>query len=609
MRVKAKVMALFQGGWLNHVARRQSGWLLIIKILHQQRFRVAAVLVATLGVYASGLSIPIVTQNIIDGITSGKSVAFLCMLISLAIVLSIADVVFADIRRLMVINLGLRVDRHISLEIMTHVLNARIDTADRNTGEILNRTEQTGKVKDFLIDLVPGSVFDIFGAVIAAIVICAYSIACGLSVLLIAAVGFMFSKRVLHNFYANVSLQFKLSNEKQGYLAETVGGLTTIKALAIEPARFRLWALKIKALVNAYASTEHILRRFLRATRMSQHLLTLAVVGIGGFEMLHGVLSVGDLFAIMMLTGKVSTPLLNAADVARQFQEAAVAVSELGSLLDAPQDQANVSAPVRAPLSGGINFHEVTYRYGSGAIPAIAKLSLRLPATGLVAIIGRNGSGKSTMLRLIQGLLRDFEGDLLMGDVEVRSYHPRSLRSQMAVVNQDAILFAGTIRENVTCWAPGIPDADVEAALHLASAWDFVTKLPTGLNTRLIENAANLSGGERQRLSVARAVLRDPKIILLDEPTASLDAEAAVGLERRLCNWGESRLMILVTHHLAAARLAETIIVMDKGSAAAQGSHNELLGASELYRSLWNDYLRGSGLEHIAESGTAATEA
>jgi ABC-type bacteriocin/lantibiotic exporter with double-glycine peptidase domain len=600
-------MAL-QGGWLNRVTRRRSGWFLIIKILRRQRFRVAAILVATLGVYAFGLSVPIVIQHIIDGITSGQSVAFLCMLGFLAVVLSIADVVFADIRRSMIVNLGLRVDRHISLEIMARVLGSRIDTANRNTGEILNRTEQTGKIKDFLIDMIPGSVFDIVGAAIAAIMICAYSIPCGLSVLLIAAAGFMLSKTILHSFHANVSLQFKLTNEKQGYLAETVGGLTTIKALAVEPGRFRLWAVKIKALANAYANTEHILRRFLRATRMSQHLLTLAVVGIGGVEMLHGVLSVGDLFAILMLTGKVAAPLLSAADVARQFQEAAVAVRELGLLLDAPQDRANVPVPVLAPLSGGINFRNVTYRYGASATPAIAGLSLQLPETGLIAIIGRNGSGKSTMLRLIQGFLRDFEGDLLMGSVEVRAYHPRSLRSQMAVVNQDTVLFAGTIRENVTCWTPVVPDTEIEAALHLASAWDFVNDLPDRLNARLVENGANLSGGERQRLSVARAVLRDPKIILLDEPTAFLDAEAAVSLEGRLCVWGEGRLMILVTHHLAAARLAETIILMDKGMVAAQGSHSELLGTSALYRSLWNDYLRGSGIEHIAENQAAAAE-
>ena len=167
----------------------------------------------------------------------------------------------------------------------------------------------------------------------------------------------------------------------------------------------------------------------------------------------------------------------------------------------------------------------------------------------------------------------------------------------MAVVNQDAVLFAGTIRENVSSWMLAVTDAEIDAALRLAGAWEFVNELPGKLDARLDENAANLSGGQRQRLSVARAVLRDPKIILLDEPSAFLDPEAAVDLESRLSGWGKGRLMILVSHHLAATRTADAIILMEKGTVAAQGTHCELLAGSVLYRSLWNDYLRGTGAE------------
>ncbi len=574
---------------------------LIARILRRHRRRVAAILLATLGVYISSLSVPIVIQNIIDGITSHRTTLFVGTLGTLAVILSIADVFLADIRRSMVISLGQRVDRHISLEIMAHVLGARIDVADHNTGEILNRTEQTDKIKTFMIDIIPSSIFDIGGAVIATVMIFAYSGYCGLAILIIAAAGFLLSKNILRTFYSNVFSLFKLRSERQGNLAETVGGLSTIKALAIEPGRFRLWAKKTKNLVNAYGNTTHILRRFFRVTRLSQHMLTLAVVGVGGFELMRGALSVGELFAILILTGKVSAPLLASADVARQCQEVAVAVNELGRLLDAPPDRANITAPLRTPLNGGIEFRDVTYRYSAEAVPAVAGLSLRLPETGLIAIIGRNGSGKSTLLRLTQGLLRDFEGEIRVGGDDVRAFHPQWLRSQMAVVNQDTILFAGTIRENVSSWVSSVTDAEIEAALHLAGAWDFVNELPGRLDAQLTENATNLSGGQRQRLSVARAALRDPKIVLLDEPTAFLDAEASVSLEARLAAWGKGRLMILVSHHLAATRTADTIVLMEKGAVAAQGSHSELLQGLALYRSLWNNYLRGTGVGQPAD--------
>jgi ABC-type bacteriocin/lantibiotic exporter with double-glycine peptidase domain len=523
----------------------------------------------------------------------------------LTIALSIADVFFVDLRRMMTIILGQSVDRQISLEIMARILGARMDIAGRNTGEILNMTEQADKIKIFIIDIIPSAVFEIGSAIIAAGMIFVYSAYCGVGLLLIIAGSFLLAKNILHSLRAHAQFQFKSRAEKQGNMAETVGGLATIKALAIEPGRFRLWGAKSKTSINAYGSTAQIHRRFSRMIRLSQHLLTLTVVGIGGFEMMHGLLSVGELFAILILRGKVMSPLLSSADVARQFQEVAVALKELGRLIDAPPERANVPMPVRTLLTGGISFSNVVYRYNANSAPAINGISLRLPETGLIAIIGRNGSGKSTMLRLCQGLLRDFEGSVELGGRDIRSYHPRWLRSQMAVVNQDTVLFAGTVRQNVSCWTTGVSDAGIEQALRLAGAWEFVSEFLDKLDTQLSENGANLSGGQRQRLSVARAMLRDPKIIFLDEPTDFLDAEAAVNLEQQLSAWGQGRLMILVSHHLAATRLADMIVVMDKGTVAAQGRHVDLLQESPLYGSLWNDYLRGSGVEQPAQTNGA----
>lgn len=581
-------------------AWRNSGGRLIVGILRRHRLKVAAILLVTLAVYGASLAVPVVTQHIVDGIIARQSPASLGWLGALAIVFAVMDVALAELRRAMVFDLGQRVDRNISLEIMAHLLGARVDATRRDTGEILNATGQMDKVKTFLIDLIPRSVFDIGGAVAALIVMSVYSGWCALAVVSIAGGGFLLSRHILHPFYDNIDAQFRLNSEKQGYLAETVGGLATIKSLAIENQRFRLWARKLRELVAAHGKTEGVVRRFSRVTRLSQHVLTLAVVGVGGFELLRDALSVGDLFALLLLATRVSAPLLGAADVARQYQEVAVAVRALGGLLDAPRDRAEGTHPVPDGIAGAVRFREVIYRYGGATRPAIANLSLRLPESGLVAIIGRNGSGKTTALRLIQGFLRDFEGDVLIGATDVRAFHPRRLRSQMAVVNQDTVLFTGTVRENVTSWMPDVSDARIEDALHLAGAWDFVQSLPKKLDTRLAENGASLSGGQRQRLAIARAALRDPRIILLDEPTAFLDAEAAVWLESRLCAWGKDRLMILVTHHLSAARLADTIVLMDAGAVAAQGTHDAMLRSSPLYRSLWNDYLRGTGESPVA---------
>ena len=281
-------MTLSVTGWLTNTIERDSGWRLIFGILHRQRRSVAAIFAITLGVYASSLSVPIVIQHIIDSVTAGRSAALIAMLGVLAAMLSAIDVFLANRRRFLVISLGQRVDRHISLEIMARLLGARMDTADRDTGKVLNRTEQAEKIKTFMIDIIPSSFFDIGGAVIAAIMIFAYSAYCGLAIFLISTCGFLLSKTILRAFYSTVFNQFKLKSERQGNLAETVNGLATIKALAIEPGRSRLWNAKTKALVNTYGTASHIVRRFFLVTGMAQHLLTLAVVGIGSFEMMHG---------------------------------------------------------------------------------------------------------------------------------------------------------------------------------------------------------------------------------------------------------------------------------------------------------------------------------
>ena len=203
-----------------------------------------------------------------------------------------------------------------------------------------------------------------------------------------------------------------------------------------------------------------------------------------------------------------------------------------------------------------------------------------------------NGSGKSTLIRILLGLNRDYEGQIHFAGHDLRDYDPRWLRGQLGVVDQDTVLFSGTIRENLT-GPRAVDDTALCAALAFAGAGDFIEALPGGLDNVLTENGRTLSGGQRQRLSIARAVVRDPAVAFFDEPAAFLDAEAAVALEQRLTQWGRSRLLLLVSHHLAATRGADRILMMDRGILVGEGRHDELLANQPLYASLWTDYTRG----------------
>jgi ABC-type bacteriocin/lantibiotic exporter with double-glycine peptidase domain len=258
-----------------------------------------------------------------------------------------------------------------------------------------------------------------------------------------------------------------------------------------------------------------------------------------------------------MLAGRLIAPIISSGDIWRQYQETRVALTELGRFMAEPQERATTRPPLRQLAVGGISVANLTLRYAPTARPALDSISFMLPARGRFALVGRNGSGKSSLIRVLLGLQRGFEGEVVIAGHDLRHYDPRSLRARIGIVDQDTILFSGTIRQNIAAGIAGAGDARIRSALAFADALGFVEAMPNGLDAELEENGRNLSGGQRQRLAVARAVVRDPRLVLLDEPTAFLDAEAAFALEKRLAAWGQDRLLILVTHHLAAARNAD----------------------------------------------------
>jgi ATP-binding cassette subfamily B protein len=217
------------------------------------------------------------------------------------------------------------------------------------------------------------------------------------------------------------------------------------------------------------------------------------------------------------------------------------------------------------------------------------------------ALVGRNGSCKSSLIRVLLGLQRGYAGDVAVAGHDLRHYDPRALRARIGIVDQDTMLFSGSIRDNIAAGVAGADDTQIRSALTFAGALDFVEAMAGGIDAEVEENGRNLSGGQRQRLAIARAVVRDPRLVLLDEPTAFLDAEAAVALEQRLAAWGRDRLLILVTHHLAAARSADFILVLDQGRLVGHGSHTALLRDSAPYATLWADYVRSMEGELVGE--------
>lgn len=578
------------------IGKSSFDWSWIARSLLLKRKQAGALLGLTAVGYGAGLVFPVATQTAVDAIVAKRADLELAGLALLAVAAIGVEAVVAYWRRRLVVRLGAFLDRRISRRAFAHLMRIRIDGAEFRSGEAINHFQQATKIQDFVLHHVPHLVFDGGGALVALALAFYYDRVVGTMLILMTPLLVFAARkqltgvnRIADTFYASIST-------RQNILSETVSGIGTVKALGLEVGRTRRWRSVTNAMISNLVLILDLNSSFVLRAQMASRIVTLLVLCLGCWRMLGGYLTVGELLALQLLAGRVTGPISAFGDLYRIYQEVDAAIRQIGDFLAQPRESASVDPPAQGFPGKGITLSHVSLTYPGAAQPALENVTFSLPAAGVVALVGRNGSGKSTLIQILLGLRRDYAGTVKIGGREVREYHPRWLRSQIAVVNQDTVLFSGTIRDNL---APGrhlSGDAQLRDALRFAGALDFVDARPAGLDEELSENGRSLSGGQRQRLSIARAIVRDPKIALFDEPTAFLDAEAAVALEKQLESWGRDRLLILVTHHLAAARNADRILVLDAGRLVGDGVHENLLSTTPEYASLWADYARSREL-------------
>ncbi|MBR1218460.1 ATP-binding cassette domain-containing protein [Bradyrhizobium sp. U87765 SZCCT0131] len=552
----------------------------------------AAVLAMTCVIYAAALVFPVSTQKAVDAIVTGHAEWALAGLGLLAGASVVVEAALSSWRQKLMTGLVVFLDQRLSRRTFAHLMRARIDGGDFRSGDILNHFQQATKIRDFVLYRVPHVVFDTGGAIVALVLMIAYDPLIGLVFVAIVPGLLMLMRSQLGPLHRAADEFYGSIGTRQNVLSESVNGIATIKAQALEGGRMRRWDVMTRAMLAKLALLMDLNRGFQLRSQVVSRGLTLLVVGLGCWRMFQGHLTVGELLALQLLAGRITGPLLSAGDLYRSYQEAAVALERIRSFVSEPRERAMIDPPRRAFGNGGIVLSGVSLTYPDASRPALDDINVALPARGVVALVGRNGSGKSTLVRILLGLLGGYDGRVEVFGHDLRHYDPRWLRGRFGVVDQETMLFSGTIREAIAASGRRHDDAGLHEALHFAGAAGFVEALPKGMDSELNEGGRSLSGGQRQRLAIARAVVRDPALALLDEPTAFLDAEAAVALEQRLAAWGRERLLILVSHHLAATRGADRILVLDQGRLVGDGRHEQLLARTPEYASLWADYAR-----------------
>ncbi|MBV6458844.1 MAG: putative ABC transporter ATP-binding protein [Fimbriimonadaceae bacterium] len=390
-------------------------------------------------------------------------------------------------------------------------------------------------------------------------------------------------QRRLEPLYARVR---EAVAELSATISTNLGGITTIKAFAAEDRERERIAKVSDAYRIANRDAIQYSSAFVPLIRMVILAGFTCTLVVGGWMVLQNQMEVGIYSVLIFMTQRLLWPLTALGETLDMYQRAMASTRRIFGLLDVKPTMPEGANLLPAPVRGDIEFRDVSFAYGEG--PTVLRdLNLKIPAGETHAVVGATGAGKSTVIRLLLRFHDPQEGQVLVDGQALSETSYRSLREAIGYVSQDVFLFHGSVRDNIAYGRAGASDAEIEDAAKLAEAHDFVLELPNGYDTIVGERGQKLSGGQRQRISLARAILRDPAILVLDEATSAVDNETEAAIQRSMAKVTQNRTSLVIAHRLSTVRDADRIWVLEKGAVAEFGSHDELVARGGLYAALW----------------------
>jgi ATP-binding cassette, subfamily B, bacterial HlyB/CyaB len=538
---------------------------------------------------------PLLVMATVNKVLQFHSVSTLVLLSTVMAVVFAYETMIGYARRLIISVIGARLDTKLGLHIFNRLLRLPLDFFERNpAGETMYRIGQVNRIREFLTGKLLTTMLDLITLVVVLPVLFFLSPLLATIVLVCAVIisliifAYLFPLRVLYMRVVAAEAW------KSAALSETIVGIRTVKSLALEPQRKALWDERLAEAGKWRLAFGQLANWPQTLVTPIERFMVLGTIMIGAYMAMSspsGYL-VGSLFAFMMLSGRVAAPLTGLAKLVQDFEEVGAAIGEVASVINRPLELDAASGGVRPALSGAIAFQDVTFKYLGTSVPALDRVSFSIAEGSMLGVVGRSGSGKSTITRLLQGINRDYSGFVKIDGTDLREINLRHLRQSFGVVLQDNFLFRGTVRDNIIAGRPGLTLSDAMRAARLAGAEEFIESMPNGYETYIEEGSPNLSGGQRQRLAIARALIHDPRILILDEATSALDPQSEVIVSDNLKRIAQGRTMVMVSHRLAFLTDCDAILVLEGGKVVDFAPHGVLLERCTIYRTLWSQQNR-----------------
>jgi ATP-binding cassette subfamily B protein len=532
---------------------------------------------------------PFIFMIVLDRVLTNRSTSTLNVLIGALLIMLLFETVLMYLRRLLTQVATTRIDARLNLYIVEKLLKLPMDYFERQpTGLTLGKLGSVWKIRTFLTGQLFGAFLDAVPLIglVPAMVILDWRLA--LMAFSLAGVIFVIVMVFLPPIARLHVESVRAEHAKGSHLVETLHGIKTIKSLALEGRRRKEWDIRV---ANA-TSTQHalgLMTNFPQTLSLPfERLIYSGCLAVGAYMALlnPGSIDPGALVAFSMLSMRLAQPLVKIAHLQQDLAEVRGAVGEVASIMNVPPEESR-STGLRLPIKGEVTFKDVRFRYTPGATYALDEVSFTVPAGTMLGIMGRSGSGKTTVTRLLQRLNANYEGMIKVDGMDLREIDLMHLRTNIGVVPQENFLFSGTIRDNISIARPDAVFGDVVRAAQLAGAEEFIERLPRGYDTLLEEGATNLSGGQRQRLAIARALLIDPPVLILDEATSALDAESEAIVNANLKRMAKGRTVLSISHRLSMLVESDAILVLERGKFYDLGTHQELLQRCDIYKHMW----------------------